>query len=114
MPTLIIVTIYVLICAKTVLDKKQIEKTRCVHIFANQTHIKQDIKKLGTIQKQLDVLKLVLNAHGKCELVEIMSGLLLEYKAPISLPVLVDMQLISQDIAIYNVRPKPEFQKSTY
>lgn len=43
-----------------------------------------------------------------------MSGLLLEYKAEISLSVLVDMQLVSQDIDIYKVKSKPEFQKSIY
>lgn len=66
------------------------------------------------MQKQLDVLKLVLNAHGKCQLLEILSGLLLEYKVQISLSVLADRQLISPDIAIYKIRPKPEFQKSVY
>lgn len=95
MPTLIIVTIYVLICAKTVLDKKQIEKTYVVYIFLQARHILSRIlEKTGTIQKQLDVLKLVLNANGKCQLLEIVSGLLLEYKSQISLPVLADMQLI--------------------
>lgn len=66
------------------------------------------------MQKQLDVLKLVLNAHGKCQLLEILSGLLLEYKAQNSLSVLADRQFISPDIAIYKVRPKPEFQKRIY
>lgn len=31
----------------------------CTYFFANYTHIKQDVKKLGTIQKQLDVLKIL-------------------------------------------------------
>lgn len=74
MPKLIIVTIYVLICAKTVLDKKQIEKTYVVYIFLQTRHILSKIyKKLDTLQKQLDVLKLVLNAHGECQLLEITS-----------------------------------------
>lgn len=50
MPKLIIVTIYVLICAKIVLDKKLIEKTYVAYIFLQTRHILSKIyKKLGTI-----------------------------------------------------------------
>lgn len=60
MPTLIIVTIYVLICAKTVSDE-QIEKAYVMYIFFQTRHILSRIlKKLGTVQKQLDVLKLLM------------------------------------------------------
>lgn len=85
MPALIIVTIYVLICAKTVLDKKQIEKTYVVYIFLQTRHILSNIykKKKSTIQKQLDVLNLGLNAKGNCQVLEIMCGMLLENKAQV-------------------------------
>lgn len=60
MPTLIIVIIYVLICAKTVSDE-QIEKTYVMYIFLQTRHILSRIlKKIGTVQKQLDVLKLLM------------------------------------------------------
>lgn len=60
MPTLIIVIIYVLICAKTVSDE-QIEKTYVMYIFLQTRHILSRIlKKIGTVRKQLDVLKLVM------------------------------------------------------
>lgn len=60
MPTLIIVIIYVLICAKTVSDE-QIEKTYVMYIFLQTRHILSRIlKKIGTVRKQLDVLKLLM------------------------------------------------------
>lgn len=60
MPTLIIVIIYVLIFAKTVSDE-QIEKTYVMYIFLQTRHILSRIlKKIGTVRKQLDVLKLVM------------------------------------------------------
>lgn len=92
MPTLIIVIIYVLICAKTVSDE-QIEKTYVMYIFLQTRHILSRIlKKIGTVQKRR--IKI---AHGKCQLSEIMSGLLLGYRIQIYLTALVDKQFISQD-----------------
>jgi len=66
MQILIIVTIYVLICAKTVLDKKQIEKTYVVCIFLQTRNIKQDIKKTGTIQKYYTETSRCIKIGPKC------------------------------------------------
>lgn len=59
MPTLIIVSIYILICAKTVSDD-QTEKTYVMYIFLLTRHILSRTLKLGTVQKQLEVIKLLM------------------------------------------------------
>lgn len=60
MPTLIIVTIYILISNKTVSDD-QIEKTYVMYIFLQTRNILSWIlKKVSTIQKQLGVIKLLM------------------------------------------------------
>lgn len=60
MPTLIIVTIYILISTKTVSDD-QIEKTYVMYIFLQTRHILSWIlKKVSTIQKQLGIIKLLM------------------------------------------------------
>lgn len=60
--------------------------------FCKLTHIKQDIK----IRYYTETTRGNKIAHGKCQLLEIMSGLLLEYKVQIYLVVLVDKQFITQ------------------
>lgn len=60
MPTLIIVTIYILISNKTVSDD-QIEKTYVMYIFLQTRNILSWIlKKVSTTQKQLGIIKLLM------------------------------------------------------